>query len=72
VGQHKAYSYTQGKLIPIFFEKQILAGTFEYSLNQINSLKKSKLIGKLIPCQRAFSTDSLGAKENHNASRIKT
>jgi len=59
VARYKDYSYTQGKFIPIFFERQILPGTFEYSLNQINNLKKSKLIGKLILCQRAFSTDSL-------------
>jgi len=62
VARHKDYSYSQGKFIPIFFEKQILPGTFEHSLNQINSLKKPELIGKLILCQRAFSTDSLAGK----------
>ena len=35
MGQHKAYSYTQGKLIPIFFERQILPGTFEYTLSHL-------------------------------------
>jgi len=35
VARYKDYSYTQGKFIPIFFEKQILPGTFEYSLNHL-------------------------------------
>ena len=56
MARYKDYSYFQ--FIPIFFEKQILPGTFEYSLNQINGMKKSKLIRKLILCQRAFSTGS--------------
>jgi len=34
-----------------------------YSLNQIDNLKKSMLIGKLILCQMAFSTDSLYSKK---------
>ena len=29
------YDYSQGKFIPIHFEKQILPGTFEYSLNYL-------------------------------------
>ncbi len=59
MARYKDYSCSQGKFIPIFFERQSLPGTFEYSLDQINNLKKSKLIGKLNLCQRAFSTDSL-------------
>jgi transposase len=35
VARYKPYSYAQGKFIPIYFEKQILPGTFEYSLNHI-------------------------------------
>jgi transposase len=35
VARYKPYSYAQGKLIPIYFEKQILPGTFEYSLNHL-------------------------------------
>lgn len=35
MARYKPYSYAQGKLIPIYFEKQILPGTFEYSLNHL-------------------------------------
>lgn len=35
MAHYKPYSYAQGKFIPIHFEKQILPGTFEYSLNHI-------------------------------------
>jgi transposase len=35
VARYKPYSYAQGKFIPVHFEKQILPGTFEYSLNHI-------------------------------------
>jgi len=31
----KEYSYAQGKFIPVFFDKQILPGTFEYTLNYL-------------------------------------
>lgn len=33
--RYKPYSYAQGKFIPIHFTKQILPGTFEYSLNHL-------------------------------------
>ena len=35
VARYKPYSYAQGKFIPVQFEKQILPGTFEYSLNHL-------------------------------------
>lgn len=35
MARYKPYSYAQGKFIPVCFEKQILPGTFEYSLNYI-------------------------------------
>ena len=35
MARYKPYSYEQGKFIPIFFEKQILPGTFEYSLKHL-------------------------------------
>lgn len=35
MARYKPYSYAQGKFIPIHFEKQILPGTFEYSLNHL-------------------------------------
>jgi len=35
MARYKPYSYGQGKFISIHFEKQILPGTFEYSLNHL-------------------------------------
>lgn len=35
MARYKSYSYAQGKFIPVYFEKQILPGTFEYSLNHL-------------------------------------
>jgi transposase len=35
MARYKDYSYDQGKFIPIFFDKQILAGTFEHTLNHL-------------------------------------
>jgi transposase len=35
VARYKSYNYAQGKFIPVCFEKQIIPGTFEYSLNHI-------------------------------------
>ena len=35
MARYKPYSYAQGKFIPIHFSKQILAGTFEYTLSQL-------------------------------------
>ena len=35
MARYKSYSYAQGKFIPVHFEKQILPGTFEYSLNYL-------------------------------------
>lgn len=35
MARYKDYSYDQGQFIPIFFDKQILAGTFEYTLNHL-------------------------------------
>ncbi len=33
--KYKDYSYDQGVFLPVFFDKQILPGTFEYSLNHL-------------------------------------
>jgi len=35
MARYKPYSYAQGKFIPVHFAKQILPGTFEYSLNHL-------------------------------------
>lgn len=35
MARFKEYSYDQGKFIPIFFDRQILPGTFEYTLSYL-------------------------------------
>ncbi|MBN4054499.1 transposase [Nitrospira defluvii] len=35
MARYKPYDYNQSKLIPIYFDEQILPGTFEYALNHI-------------------------------------
>jgi transposase len=35
MARYKDYDYSQGKFIPIHFDRQILPGTFEYSLNYL-------------------------------------
>ncbi len=35
MARYKDYDYTQGKFIPIHFDKQILPGTFEYTLHYL-------------------------------------
>lgn len=35
MARYKSYSYAQGKFISVHFEKQIIPGTFEYSLNHL-------------------------------------
>lgn len=35
MAKYKQYSYTQGKFIALYFEDQILPGTFEYTLNYL-------------------------------------
>jgi hypothetical protein len=35
MARFKEYSYDQGKFIPIFFDRQILPGTFEYPLSYL-------------------------------------
>lgn len=35
MARYKAYSYEQSKLIPVYFDEQLLPGTFEYALNHI-------------------------------------
>ena len=35
MARYKEYSYSQGKFIPIFFDKQILPGTFEHTLHYL-------------------------------------
>jgi len=35
MAKYKDYSYDQGVFLPVFFDKQILPGTFEYSINHL-------------------------------------
>ena len=35
MAKYKDYSYDQGVFLPVFFDKQILPGTFEYCLNYL-------------------------------------
>jgi len=35
MARYKEYDYSQGKFIPISFDKQILPGTFEYTLRYL-------------------------------------
>jgi len=35
MARYKEYDYSQGKFIPIHFDRQILPGTFEYSLHSL-------------------------------------
>jgi len=35
MARYKEYSYEQGKFIPVHFDRQILPGTFEYSLSYL-------------------------------------
>jgi hypothetical protein len=35
MARYKHYDYSQGKFIPISFDKQILPGTFEYTIHYL-------------------------------------
>ena len=35
MAKYKGYDYSQGKFIPVYFDKQILPGTFEYTLHYL-------------------------------------
>jgi hypothetical protein len=35
MARYKEYDYSQGKFIPIHFDKQILPGTFEHTLHYL-------------------------------------
>ena len=35
MAKYKKYSYSQARFIPVHFDKQIIAGTFEYTLNHL-------------------------------------
>jgi transposase len=56
VAKYKPYSYAQGQFVPVFFNEQILKGTFEYSLNYLidNELDLSIFDGR-------FQNDETGA-----------
>jgi transposase len=56
MARYKDYSYDQGKFIPISFDKQIIPGTFEYTLSYLidNELDLSVFEGR-------YRNDELGA-----------
>jgi hypothetical protein len=35
MARYKDYDYSQGKFIPIHFDREVLPGTFEYSLHYL-------------------------------------
>ncbi|GBE00367.1 hypothetical protein BMS3Abin07_02418 [bacterium BMS3Abin07] len=35
MARYKEYNYSQGKFIPVYFDRQILPGTFEYTLHYL-------------------------------------
>lgn len=56
MARYKPYSYDQGKFLPVYFDKQILPGTFEYTLSYLidNELDLSIFDGR-------FKNDENGA-----------
>jgi hypothetical protein len=79
MARYKEYSYSQGKFIPIHFGKQILPGTFEYTLNYlIDNELFGYLQSKAIPfvetpnltLRRLFSLNGKPVKSEKNSSQI--
>jgi len=56
MARYKEYSYEQTKLIPIAFSQQILAGTFEYTLNYLIDNEFD-----LSPFEQRYHNDETGA-----------
>ena len=56
MARYKPYSYAQGKFIPIHFDRQILPGTFEYTLNHLIDHELD-----LSLFDRRFNNDATGA-----------
>ncbi len=42
MAKYKGYSYDQGVFLPVYFDKQILPGTFEFSLNHLKEWSGTK------------------------------
>lgn len=57
MARYKPYSYAQGKFIPVHFAKQILPGTFEYTLNHLIDHELD-----LALFDERFRNDATGAK----------
>lgn len=60
--RYKAYSYDQTKLLPVSFDKQILPGTFEYTLNHLIDLS---------PFEARYKNEEAGAPAYHPAALLK-
>jgi len=57
MAKYKDYSYDQGVFLPVFFDKQILPGTFEYSLNHLIDNEVDLTI-----FDKRYNNDETGAK----------
>jgi len=55
--KYKDYSYDQGVFLPVFFDRQILPGTFEYSLNHLIDNEVDLTI-----FDKRYNNDETGAK----------
>ena len=56
MARYKEYDYSQGKFIPIHFDRQILPGTFEYSLHY---LIDNEIDLSIFDCR--YQNDEIGA-----------
>ena len=56
MARYKEFDYSQGKFIPIHFDRQILPGTFEYSLH---SLIDNEIDLSIFDCR--YRNDETGA-----------
>jgi len=64
MAKYKEYDYSQGKFIPIHFDKQILPGTFEYTLHYLFEYTLHYLIDKEIDLSifdLRYNNDETGA-----------
>lgn len=64
--RYKPYSYDQAKLLPVSFDKQILPGTFEYTLNHLIDHEID-----LGPFESRYDNDEAGAPAYHPAVLLK-
>ena len=44
MARYKEYDYSQGKFIPVHFDKQIIPGTFEHTLHYLIDNESARLM----------------------------